>query len=79
MRMTEEDIKKTWRELKIPFFLGVVVFIASVLVLNLGSQKPNPQLMSLLGCVFGIVFMFVPLLKMRKFKKYLKERDQESS
>jgi len=71
--MTEENIKKSWRNLLTPFIIGLVVFIVSILFNRLGSKRPTPQTISLFGCVFGIVFMVFPGIKMIKFKKYLKD------
>ena len=75
--MTEETIKKTWRNLLIPFSIGLLVLIVSILLYRLGSKKPLPQTISLFGCVFGVVFMIFPGLKMIKFRKYLKNLGEE--
>jgi len=37
--MTKEEIKKTWRSLLIPFTIGIIVFIISILFHQLGSKK----------------------------------------
>tara|TARA_Y100000815_G_scaffold117945_1_gene106476 strand:+ start:2161 stop:2388 length:228 start_codon:yes stop_codon:yes gene_type:complete len=75
--MTEENIKKSWRNLLIPFIIGLIVFIVSFLFHQLGSKRPTPQTLSLFGCVFGIVFMFFPGMKMLKFRKYLKNLNDQ--
>tara|TARA_B100001971_G_C18111914_1_gene494665 strand:+ start:61 stop:288 length:228 start_codon:yes stop_codon:yes gene_type:complete len=75
--MTEENIKKSWRNLLIPFIIGLIVFIVSFLFHQLGSKRPTPQTISLFGCVFGIVFMFFLGMKMLKFRKYLKNLNDQ--
>ena len=75
--MTEENIKKSWRNLLIPFIIGLIVFIVSFLFHQLGSKRPTPQTISLFGCVFGIVFMFFPGMKMLKLRKYLKNLNDQ--
>lgn len=70
--MTEENIKKSWQNLLIPFSIGLIVFIVSLLFHRLGSKRPTPQTISLFCCVLGLVFMFFSGIKMWKFKKHLK-------
>ena len=70
--MTEENIRKSWRNLLTPFIIGVIVLIISILFHQLGSKKAIPQTISFFGCVFGIVFIVSPGYKMIKFKKHLK-------
>ena len=75
--MTEENIKKSWRNLLTPFIIGLVVLIASILFHRLGSKRATPQTISLFGCVFGIVFMVIPGIKMIQFRKYLKSLNDD--
>ena len=70
--MTEENIKKSWRNLLAPFIIGLIVFTISFLFNRLGSKKPTPQTFSMFGCIFGIIFMVFPAIKMIRFRKYLK-------
>jgi fucose 4-O-acetylase-like acetyltransferase len=74
--MNEESIKKSWRNLLIPFLIGLTVFTISLVLNQFGSKRPTPQTLSLFGCVLGLVFMFFPGIKMLKFKKYLKEKEK---
>jgi len=71
--MTEENIKKSWKNIITPFVIGLVIFIVSILFHRLGSKRPTPQTLSLFGCVLGIIFMIFSGNKIIKFKKYLKE------
>lgn len=75
--MTEENIKKSWRNLITPFLIGLVVFIISILFHYLGSKRPTPQTTSFFGCVLGLVFMVFTGIKMLKFRKYLKTLNEE--
>ena len=75
--MTEENIKKSWRNLLTPFIIGLIVLIVSIAFNRLGSKKPIPQTISLFGCVFGIVFMVIPAMQMMKFRKYLKNHNNK--
>ena len=74
--MTEENIKKTWRNLFTPFLIGIVIFIVSLLFHRLGSKRPTPQTISLFGCVLGFVFILFSGMKILKFRKYLKTENE---
>ena len=75
--MTEENIRKSWKNLLIPFFTGLVIFTVAVLFHRLGSKHPSPQAFWFFTGAFGFVFMFSSALKMIKFRKYLKGMDKE--
>ncbi|MGV6831432.1 MAG: hypothetical protein ACWA5P_07720 [bacterium] len=77
--MTEEYIKKSWRNLVTPFIIGLVVLIVSILFHRLGSKKPTPQTISLFGCVLGMVFIVFSGMKMLKFRKYLKSLNEQKN
>jgi len=74
--MTEENIKKTWRNLLTPFLIGIVIFIVALLFHCLGSKRPTPQTISLFGCVLGFVFILFSGMKILKFRKYLKTENE---
>ncbi|MFD2541377.1 hypothetical protein ACFSSB_03535 [Lacinutrix gracilariae] len=74
--MTEENIKKTWRNLFTPFLIGIVIFIVALLFHRLGSKRPTPQTISLFGCVLGFVFILFSGMKILKFRKYLKTENE---
>ena len=71
--MTEEHIKKSWRNLLIPFCIGVIIFLVSLYFNQYGSKRPTPQTISLFGCVLGLIFIIFPGIKMIKFRRYLKQ------
>jgi len=73
--MTKQEIKKTWRDLLTPFCIGLLIFIISVIFNRLGSKRPTPQTLSLFGCILGFVFVFFPGIKILKFRKYLKSKN----
>jgi len=75
--MTEEYIKKSWRNLITPFLIGFVIFMVSILFHFLGSKRPTPQTISFFGCVLGLVFMVFTGIKMLKFRGYLKSLNKE--
>ena len=69
--MTKKEIKEIWRKLLIPFFIGALVLIFSLVLNKFGSKRAIPQMFSLFGTVLGTVFIVFPVIKMIKFKKYL--------
>lgn len=74
--MNNKQINQSWKNLLIPFIIGLIVFIVSLLFHRFGSKRSTPQTISLFGCVFGLVFIIIPLIRMIKFKKYLNNRNQ---
>lgn len=72
--MDAETIKKSWRNLLIPFAVGLVIFIGAILFHTYGSKKPTPQTYSLFAAIFGFIFMVSPAIKMFKFWNYLKKQ-----
>lgn len=74
--MTEENIKKSWKNLLIPFCIGLVIFFVSLYFNRFGSKSPTPQTISLFGCVLGLIFIIFPGIKMIKFKNYLKQNNK---
>jgi hypothetical protein len=71
--MTDDNIKKSWRNLVIPFCIGLVILFASLYANRFGSKRPTPQTISLFGCVLGLIFIIFPGIKMIKFRNYLKQ------
>lgn len=71
--MTEQKINKTWRQLVIPFIIGIALIISGILWHTYGSKKPNPQTLSLFVCVAGVILCLATGVKMIKFKKYLSD------
>ena len=71
--MTEENIKKSWKNLLIPFCIGIIIFLVSLYFNRFGSKRPTPQTISLFGCVLGLIFIIFPGIKMIKFKQFLKQ------
>ena len=69
--MQEEEIKKTWRQLLIPFFIGLFILVTAILFHRFGSKRPLPQTIALFASVLGFIFTLIPGIKIMKFKKYL--------
>ena len=70
--MTEENIKKSWRNLLTAFIIGVIALTVSILFTIYGSKKAVPQVISFYGCIFGLVYIVSPGIKIIKLKRYLK-------
>jgi hypothetical protein len=70
--MTENEIKKSWRNLITPFIVYIVLFIIAIGLNKFGSKKPTPQTVSLFASVFCLTFMFFYGVKIIKFRKHLK-------
>ncbi len=75
--MAPEEIKKTWNNLLSPFIVGLIAFIASVLIYLFGSPNFNYQLLGFFGSIFGLIFMGFPGVKMLQFRRYLKQLNDE--
>lgn len=74
--MTEDNIKKSWRNLLIPFCIGLVIFLVSIYFNRFGSKRPTPQTISLFGCILGLIFIIFPGIRMIKFKTFLKQNNK---
>ncbi|WP_040282119.1 hypothetical protein [Psychroserpens damuponensis] len=74
--MTEENIKKSWRNLLIPICIGIIIFLVALYFNRFGSKRPTPQTISLFGCVLGLIFIIFPGIRMIKFKTFLKQHNK---
>jgi uncharacterized membrane protein len=72
--MEKGEIKKTWRNLLIPFIFGLIILFCSISFYYFGSKQANSQLLSFYSSIFGFIFMLFPGIKMFKFNKYLKNQ-----
>lgn len=70
--MDEKQIKKTWRQLLIPFFIGFIAFTVGILFHRYGSKRPRPQTIWFFVAVFGVIFSTLSGIKLLKFRKFLK-------
>lgn len=71
--MTENDIKKTWKNTITPLIIFAVLLIVSVLYNRLGSKKPVPQTVSLFASVYCLTFTIFYAIKLVKFRTYIKQ------
>lgn len=71
--MDKKEISKTWRNLIVPFVIGVTILLTSIIAHRFGSKRPGPQVIWFFIGVLGGLFTVLPALKMFKFNKYLKE------
>ena len=71
--MTENEIKKNWKNLITPFIVYIALFIIALGLNRFGSKKPTPQTVSLFASVFCLTFIFFYGVKIIKFKKFLNE------
>jgi len=71
--MTEENIKKSWKNLKKPLIIGLFILIASFLVYKFGARSIS--LFGFYGCILGLVFIVSSSYRMYQFNTYLKENN----
>ncbi|WP_047545803.1 hypothetical protein [Psychroserpens sp. Hel_I_66] len=71
--MTENEIKKNWKNLITPFIVYIALFIIALGLNRFGSKKPTPQTVSLFASVFCLTFIFFYGVKIINFKKFLNE------
>jgi hypothetical protein len=70
--MNQEKTNKTWIKLLIPFTIGVIVLISSILIHRLGNLRPTPQVIFFFIGVFGLILSIFSGIKIIQFKKQLK-------
>lgn len=74
--MHQKEIQSTWKNLIIPFTIGIIILTTAILFHRLGSKRPGPQTFWAFAGILGAVFVVVPGLKMMKFRNYLKSIDK---
>ena len=70
--MTQEEIKKTWKDLFIHFLIGVLILIVAILFHRLGSKRSTPQTLWLFVGVFGSILSIYAGNRLLKFYRFLK-------
>lgn len=73
--MEKEQIKKTWKDLLIHFFVGVTILIVAILFHRLGSKRSTPQTLWLFVGVFGSVLSVYAGNRILKFYSFLKKNN----
>ncbi len=71
--MTENEVKTTWNNIVRPFFVYVVLFIVAISIKIFGSQDASTQTAGLTASAFTFIFIVFYAVKMFKFRKKLKQ------
>ena len=70
--MDEVQIKRLWRKLTIPFFIGILILVGGIIWNRVGRQSDDFWIFSIYLAIFGGMLAAAQGIKMIKFKKYLK-------
>lgn len=71
--MTPQQIKAIYRRLIFPMILGLCVLIAGLALIAEGHHTRSVY--GFFGIIFGLVFISFPLVKIIRFRKYLRDND----
>ena len=69
--MTEENIKKSKKNLLMPIGIGVIILIISQVIYNFGSR--SIYMLGFYGSILGLTFIVFSGLKLYKFNKHIKD------
>lgn len=73
--MIPSEIRKTWKSLLIPFSIGIILFVFSLIRI---LRFPNEiQFLAIFIGIFSLLLMGFTFQKIYAFRKYLKKKDQE--
>jgi hypothetical protein len=71
--MTQDEIKRTWRNLLIPFIAGLLILAAGISLYKFGTNSSSVY--GIYISIFGIMLTGAAALKVRKFRKYLRDNN----
>jgi len=70
--MNPDEIRRTWQRLTVPFGLGLIILLVSLLFHQFGSKRPSPQTVSFFSSVFGLMLSLFAGHKMIQFRRWLR-------